>query len=414
MSFFDTILYITVAILFPLLIYLVYSAYKNNVDSDLEFDNAIFEILLLSTLFFIMKINSNSNNEYTMLLINVPLLFSYIKGRKGLTLFISIMLIMYFSSTLEYSNYLIVIEYLCCYVMFLVFSNKNISSREVINWFTIIKAFFFSIYVYYTNVDSLFVNIFNKMLIATVVFHLCSVGYYLLLTKIEDIVNLNNSLKELEKEKTLRNSLFKLTHEIKNPIAVCKGYLDMLDINNKKSTEKYINIIKNEIERTLIIMDDFLDYTKIKVNKNIMDIILLLEDTVDSMESLFKKNQVQIQKELIDDEIYINGDYNRLKQVVVNILKNSIEAKRDDIKSKISLTTKLEDKKIKISISDNGRGMDKEEIKNLGEAFYTTKVKGTGLGVLLSKEIISSHEGNINYYSIKEKGTTVIIELPIL
>ena len=76
MSFFDTVLCITVAILFPLLIYLVYSAYKNNLNSNLEFDNAIFEILLLSTLFFIMKINNISYSEYTMLLINIPLLFS--------------------------------------------------------------------------------------------------------------------------------------------------------------------------------------------------------------------------------------------------------------------------------------------------------------------------------------------------
>ena len=411
MSFFDTVLCITVAILFPLLIYLVYSAYKNNLNSNLEFDNAIFEILLLSTLFFIMKINNISYSEYTMLLINIPLLFSYIKGRNGFTLFITGILIVYFSNILEYSVFLIALEYICGYLLLLLFSKKSINVREVINWFTIIKTFFFSIYMYYTNMNSLFINVFNKMLIAIIIFHLCCVGYYLILIKIEDIVNLNNSLKELEKEKTLRNSLFKLTHEIKNPIAVCKGYLDMLDIDNKTSTEKYINIIKNEIERTLIIMDDFLDYTKIKVNKNIMDVIMLLEDTLDSMNPLFEKNEVKIQTDLIDDEIYIDGDYNRLKQVLVNIFKNSIEARRKNVKSKITI---MEDKTIKISISDNGKGMDKEEVNNLGQAFYTTKVKGTGLGVLLSKEIVTSHEGFINYYSTKGKGTTVVIELPIL
>ena len=178
-----------------------------------------------------------------MLLINIPLLFSYIKGRDGFTLFITGILIVYFSSVLEYSVFLISLEYICGYLLLLLFSKKSSNVREVINWFTIIKTFFFSIYMYYTNVNSLFINVFNKMLIAIIIFYLCSIGYYLILIKIEDIVNLNNSLKELEKEKTLRNSLFKLTHEIKNPIAVCKGYLDMLDINNKVSTEKYVNII---------------------------------------------------------------------------------------------------------------------------------------------------------------------------
>jgi len=266
--------------------------------------------------------------------------------------------------------------------------------------------------IYYTN--SNFINIFNKILVAVIVFYLCSITYYFILSKIEEIVNLNNSLKQLEKEKTLRNSLFKLTHEIKNPIAVCKGYLDMFDINNKKNAEKYINIIKNEIERTLIIMDDFLDYSKIKLNKNIMDIVLLLEETTDSMSPLFKKNNVEIDMDLEDDEVYIDGDYNRLKQVLVNIIKNAIEATSDKDKAKVCLTTKIENKNIKISISDNGVGIDKEEINNIGKAFYTTKVKGTGLGVLLSKEIIDLHEGSIDYYSIKGRGTTVTIVLPIL
>ena len=414
MSFFDTFMYITVAILFPLLIYLVFSAYKNNVNSNLELDNAIFEILLLTTLFFIIKINTNNYNEYTILLINIPLLFSYIKGKKIFSLIISIILIIYFSSILEYSKLLIIIEYICCYLMFLVFSKKNIRVKDVVNYFTVIKSFFFSIYIYFTNMNSLFVGVFNKMLITIIIFHLSSVGYYLLLVKIEEVVSLNNSLKELEKEKTLRNSLFKLTHEIKNPIAVCKGYLDMLDISNAKSAQKYIDIIKNEIDRTLIIMDDFLDYTKVKVNKNIMDVIMLLEDTIDSMEPLFKKNEIKIYTEIIDDEIYINGDYNRLKQVLVNLFKNSVEAKRSNVKTKISVITKLEKEKIKISVIDNGKGIDKEDLKNIGQAFFTTKVKGTGLGILLSKEIISSHEGDINYYSEKGKGTSVIIELPIL
>lgn len=283
----------------------------------------------------------------------------------------------------------------------------------MINRFSILKALFFSFYVFYSNIESSILSLLNEIFMGLMVFYFCSLIYYFLLSKIENIVNLNNSLKELEKEKTLRNSLFKLTHEIKNPLAVCKGYLDMLDINNKKNCEKYIGIIKNEIERTLIIMDDFLDYTKIKLNKNVMDVILLLEDTVDSMEPLFDKFDVDVSSDFIDDEIYIDGDYNRLKQVLVNILKNSIEARKEE-NAKINLNTKLRDKKLIISISDNGVGMDKEELKNIGKAFYTTKVKGTGLGVLLSREIVESHEGSIVYNSIKNEGTTVMIELPIL
>ena len=87
-------------------------------------------------------------------------------------------------------------------------------------------------------------------------------------------MNINTAMKELEKEKVLRTSLFKLTHEIKNPLAVCKGYLDMLDLNNQEKVDKYIPIVKGEIERTLTLMDDYLDYTKVKINKEEVDKVL--------------------------------------------------------------------------------------------------------------------------------------------
>ena len=121
--------------------------------------------------------------------------------------------------------------------------------------------------------------------------------------------------------------MFKITHEIKNPIAVCKGYLDMLDLRDSKKVKKYIPIVKDEIERTLILMDDFLDYTKVEIEKEEADLYMLLEDTCDMTKPLFKKNDIQLQFEIHDDEIYLNLDYNRMKQVFVNIFKNSIEAR---------------------------------------------------------------------------------------
>ena len=188
----------------------------------------------------------------------------------------------------------------------------------------------------------------------------------------------------------------------------------MLDLDNKISSIKYVNIIKGEIERTLVLMDDFLDYTKVKVNKNIMDVNYLLEDTVSSLSSLFKNKEVKTNFKIKDEEVYINGDYNRLKQVLVNIFKNSIEAKKKGKKPSIKLRTKKIDGNYIITISDDGIGMDMEELNNIGKAFYTTKLKGTGLGVLLSKEIIELHEGKLIYTSAKGSGTSVDIVLPIL
>ena len=89
----------------------------------------------------------------------------------------------------------------------------------------------------------------------------------------DGITNLHEMVSKLEKDNKLRDSLFKLSHEIKNPIAVCKGYLDMLNLENKDKSEKYIGIIKSEIDRSLNVMNDFMEYSKIKVNKEIFEII---------------------------------------------------------------------------------------------------------------------------------------------
>ena len=228
-------------------------------------------------------------------------------------------------------------------------------------------------------------------------------------------MNLNTAIKELEKEKVLRTSLFKMTHEIKNPIAVCKGYLDMLDINNKKKVEKYIPIIKGEIERTLNLMDDYLEYTKIKLNKDVADIYMLLDEVIDSLNLFFKENNIILEMNLPDDELFLDIDYNRIKQVLINILKNSSEAyDKDKKKMIIKINTKKRKNYFELSIEDNGIGMDRDALNQVTELFFTTKQNGTGLGTSLSKEIIELHGGKMKYDSALGIGTKVIIDLPLI
>ena len=413
MSFFDSILLNLVCTMFPLLAYLVYLACKMDINEKKE-SNMIFELVMITSIFLTVKLCGERYNNYSLILLNIPILFSYIRGKKYLALLLSFFVCFYYMSMLDYNKYMILFEYISYFVLYTIADKKETTPSKVINRFVLLKAFFFSFFVFYLDMESTFLSIFINVFVCVVVFCLASKIYYMLLCKGEEIVNLNNSIKDLEREKTLRNSLFKLTHEIKNPIAVCKGYLDMLDLENKITSSKYISVIKGEIDRTLVIMDDFLDYTKIKVTKDIMDANYLLEDTLNSMNLLLKKNNVDLKVNIPDDEVFIEGDYNRLKQVIVNILKNSIEAKKEKVELNITVSAKIEEKKFYICIKDNGVGMDFNELNSIGKSFYTTKIKGTGLGVLLSKEIIELHEGDIIYTSTKGRGTKVSIVLPIL
>ena len=204
----------------------------------------------------------------------------------------------------------------------------------------------------------------------------------------EKILKLHMTMKNLEKEKQIQMSLFQITHEIKNPIAVCKGYLDMFDVTNKEHSKKYIPILKEEI-----------------------DINLLLEEIISSLEPLFKEKKIEVKSNITDDEIYINGDYNRLKQVFINLIKNSVEAMINDRKHILKIDVIEAEEDVKIEVIDNGIGIEKENLKKMKNAFFSTKQNGTGLGVYLSNEIIKAHNGKISYESNLNE-TVALVKIP--
>lgn len=228
----------------------------------------------------------------------------------------------------------------------------------------------------------------------------------------EKIIERNKVLQELEREKALKLALFKLTHEIKNPIAVCKGYLEMLDPKKKEKIEKYLPIIQDEINRTLTIINDFSDYGKLKIEKEEVDLVMLIEEIEETLAPLLQEKEVDAKFIIKDEEIYIELDYNRIKQVLINLIKNAIESKDNTRKLKIKVSVKRLPEEVQVKIEDTGSGMSKETLDNISKIFYTTKQNGTGLGVALSKEIVEQHHGTLHYQSELGKGTKVIILLP--
>ena len=228
---------------------------------------------------------------------------------------------------------------------------------------------------------------------------------------IEKVRELNKSIELLEKDKMIKESLFKLTHEIKNPLAVIKGYLDMFHIDNKEKSLKYLNIIREEANRSLNIITDFLEFNKIKIVKTEIDLNLLLEDVYDSFKIILNRKNIKlIYNDREDEEIYFDGDYERLKQVLINVLKNSVEAIKD--KGKVEISSNIYKRHIDIIIEDDGIGMSEDTLKQLKTMFFTTKLNGSGLGVCLSNEIIKAHNGELIYTSKEGVGTKVTIRLP--
>jgi two-component system sporulation sensor kinase B len=412
MLFIEQLLSNLIYLLFPILCYFFYIIYVK--DLNKKENNIVLDATLFLSLYLTMRYAGNIVNVKSIILFNIPLLIAYLKNKKITAFIVSILIVLYYRTRFDFNIYLISVEYLTYFLLYFYVKRKKITSCYLLHTFIIIKSFIFSFQSFYSfNVGFNGVSVVMQIFIIIILFYIISCAILTGLKKAEELTDLHFTIKKLEKEKELQKSLFMITHEIKNPIAVCKGYLDMFDLNNQNHTRKYIPIIKQEIERTLTIIDDFSSFTKMKIEKNILDINLLLEDVVSSLEALLKSNNIKTDFNITDEEIYMEGDYNRLKQVFINVLKNAIESIPYNKTGVIKLRTKKDKNNITIYIEDNGIGMDEETLSKVGELFYTTKDRGTGLGISLSKEILNKHNASIKFESKKDIGTTVIITLPL-
>ncbi len=403
MNLFENVLLDVMLILFPMILYLLYNAYNevyNLKKSDLCLDFAII------TSFYLVLTFRPDNYSYPYLMMNVPLSLAYLKDRRKSILAISLLCILILSFNYEISFIYFMFEYLIYFVLY-----KIMDKFTFANLFIIMKLFFFLLYEVLEK-PYLFGNntYISKALTVLIPFILVTYIIIFAFKKASTIITYKEDSKKLEKEKELRLSLFKITHEIKNPIAVCKGYLDMFDFNDINKSKKYVGVMKNEINRVLILLEDFLSINKIKIEKDIIDINLLLEEMTNSFLPILKEKNIDKIFNISKDELFINADYNRLNQVFINIMKNSIEAITDN--GVISVFLVKNKDSVEIHIEDNGIGMDEEELNNIKEPFFTTKKRGTGLGVYLSRQIVEAHGGKIEYASKKYIGTKTIVILP--
>lgn len=395
MNVFDILLLDSILILFPVLIYLVYLQTNKNINKKTK--DLMFNLSIFSSFFLIIKFGNNSYTLINFLILSILILISYLKDN---FIIANLLLILLF---FEYNlNTLLFIPFLFLIIIYIIKRIKKLPDFIFIDIFMFLECLIL-IFIKKLTITNIFIFISIYLIIHII---------YMLIKKSEEIIKYHMNYKELQQEKQIRLSLFKVTHEIKNPIAVIKGYLDMLNVNNIEQVGKYIPIIKSEIERLLTLLEDFMLVNKNNVELDIMDINLLLEEVIDKIKPLLEGKNIKLDINLIDDEIYIMGDYKRLSQVFINLIKNSIEAIPETKEGLIIIKNSIKNNILNIVIIDNGIGIDKNIMNKIKEPFYTTKVKGTGLGVSLSNEIISAHKGSLNYIS-KEGNTKTIIDLPL-
>lgn len=203
-----------------------------------------------------------------------------------------------------------------------------------------------------------------------------------------------------------------IAHEIRNPMTALKGFIQLLEDTMTEDHSMYFGVIKTELNRIDSIINEFLVLAKPQATKFLeKDIVQIMRETIELIRPQAVLHNVQFKLELKNDIPSIYCEPNQLKKVFINILKNAIEVMSNG--GYIYISMKEENDYIYISIQDEGEGIDPELLQKLGEPFYTTKEKGTGLGLMVSYRIIDEHKGKIEVESEEGKGTTFHIKLPI-
>ncbi|MCX8131766.1 MAG: ATP-binding protein [Clostridia bacterium] len=242
------------------------------------------------------------------------------------------------------------------------------------------------------------------------------IGYICVSLDITELKKEQQKIMQQEKLALLGQMGSGIVHETKNHLASIKGYCQLLALKiTDEELLKYIERVESittDVNRVIV---DFLSLAK--PAETIMD-ITSLNEILESMRYMIESpsfmKDVRIEFLLSEIDVDIYADESLIKQVILNITQNAIEAMSGVEYAKLVISTipSITGNEVLLSITDNGKGISKENLRKIGTPFFTTKKTGTGLGLSVCYRIIKEHGGNINVQSELGKGTTFTITLP--
>ena len=229
----------------------------------------------------------------------------------------------------------------------------------------------------------------------------------------KEITAMNKKLEQEDRLRSLGQLTLGIAHEIRNPLMTLLTYTKLLPkkFNNPEFRTFFIDHVSLEITRLNHLVSHLLEYARPKKPQPAsFSIYQLVETLLQFFELRLREKNLNVEN-LIDPSIIVYADMDQIKQVLMNIIINSIEATEKEG----SIVFKVENEnpsEITLSIEDSGYGLDHKELHKVFEPFYTSKTSGTGLGLSICYQLMKENQGNIDIRSIKGEGTTLILQLP--
>ena len=296
-----------------------------------------------------------------------------------------------------------------------------------ISYITLVILFLLSIIILFFFTETVYIPL-RKITAATEEYASGNFRYTFQVDSLDEMGYLAASLSYMaseiaKSEDNQKRLVANISHDFRSPLTSIKGYLEaMIDGTIPLDMHgKYLSIVLNETDRLTKLTNSLLTLNNLNTSGMILErtdfeLNSVIRNTAASFEGTCKKKMIAIELILTGETMYVNADVLKIQQVLYNLLDNAIKfSHRESI---IKIETSEKRNKVFISIKDNGIGIPKENIKQIWDRFYKTDLsrgkdkKGTGLGLSITREIIRSHNENINVISTEGVGSEFIFTVP--
>ncbi|HXT41220.1 MAG TPA: ATP-binding protein [Candidatus Angelobacter sp.] len=245
-------------------------------------------------------------------------------------------------------------------------------------------------------------------------------AYQFFLRELTERARLEQQLRQAEKLSALGQMISGVAHELNNPLAVIKGYLELILRRDelKMQTRTDLEKVANESNRAAKLVNNFLSFAREQpTHREAVDLNELVKRVAELRRLDLQNSRVELRLHLDPELPSTHADPDQIQQVLVNLLNNSIHALSETPRpGRVQISTQRKEDTVKITVEDNGPGVPPEVLPYIFEPFFTTKDvgKGTGLGLSIAHSILADHGGRIAYEPSAIGGAGFVLELPVV
>jgi signal transduction histidine kinase len=221
-------------------------------------------------------------------------------------------------------------------------------------------------------------------------------------------------LIEAESLAAIGRTVSEIAHDMKTPLMAIGGYANLISrhLADDDPARAKLDVIIRETSRMEAMVKEMLDFSRpISIKPEQMELSELIRDTVEVTQPMAAEADVQLTSHLTDIPVFVYADMNKMRQVLVNLLTNAVQASPPG--ETVAINMYREDQKAVITISDCGCGIPEDIADTVFQPFFSTKERGTGLGLSVVKRIVDAHQGNVFFQQNPDKGVSFFVKLPL-